>query len=85
MKFTFLFLCISSFCLGQTKDIVLTTVSRPVQKDIYPQNYWNVWVKDLPRTENAIKIQMQVGEYGKWNILIDFYSMLKCKQISLKN
>jgi hypothetical protein len=55
MKFTFLFLCISSFCFGQNQDIVLTSIDYPKQKSLYPQSYWNVWVKDLPRTENSIK------------------------------
>lgn len=55
MKFTFLFffLCLMSF--SQTDSIVFTSISQPKQKDVYPENYWNVWVKDLPITEETIK------------------------------
>lgn len=55
MKLTLLFLFMTTFCLGQTQDIIFTPISHPKQKDIYPKGYWNVWVKDLPRTENSIK------------------------------
>ncbi|RZN81370.1 MAG: hypothetical protein EVB11_10530 [Winogradskyella sp.] len=55
MRYFILFLCFSCFCFSQTREIVFTEISEPKQKDIYPLNYWKVWVNDLPRTETVIK------------------------------
>jgi len=54
MRFILLFLGLSFCCHAQLADVNLTSISYPEQKDIYPESYWNVWVKDLVRTENII-------------------------------
>lgn len=55
MKIVVLFLFLSVSCFAQTNDIILTSVSHPIQKELYPKRYWNSWVKDLPITESSIK------------------------------
>ncbi|WP_299116673.1 DUF6624 domain-containing protein [uncultured Winogradskyella sp.] len=55
MRYFILFICCGLFSFSQTNEIVFTTISQPKQKDIYPKSYWNVWVNDLPKTEDIIK------------------------------
>ncbi len=55
MKYFILSVLCCYLSYGQTNEIVFTTISFPEQEDLYPEGYWDVWVNDLPSTEEVIK------------------------------